>query len=149
MWNDIHDLLSNYYSLYDEVEKNQDLGIVLFNEKPALEPEMKWFTNLYTDTKKGNAVVLVAEDGGAVVGICGVHRLRPGSEADHTGMLGISIREEFRNREIGKALIAGIIDACSGKFTIPRLTVFTVNERALSLYKKMGFGECGTIPKTV
>ncbi len=148
-WNDMHDLISNYYTLYDEVKENRDLGIVLFNEKPSYESEIRWFADLYADVHSGNAVAVVAEEDSGVVGICDVHRLRPDSEVDHTGVLGIVIKKEYRGRGIGRKLMAEAISRCRGKFENLKLDVFTLNTRAISLYAKMGFKECGRISRSV
>lgn len=148
-WTDMDGLISNYLSLYSEVGENPGLGIVLFNEKPSYESEVRWFSNLYSEFLSGNALVSIAEEEGRVAGICDVHKLRPGSEVDHNGLLGILIHKDFRGRGIGTALMEDMINQCRGKFVNLRLDVYTSNITAVSLYKKMGFVECGHITRSV
>ena len=78
-----------------------------------------------------------------------IHRIRPGSEVSHNGVLGIAIREGYRDRGIGKALILGALDAARGKLEIVTLSVFTTNKRANSLYRNLGFIDYGMRPKSI
>lgn len=144
------DLVDNYYSYYDEVKfRDPELGLIFFHTRPNEENEVHWFTSLYREVLAGNAISLVAEEGGKVVGMCDVHRLRPGSEISHTGVLGIAIREGYRDRGIGKNLMSATLEACRGHFEIIVLAVFAGNERALSMYKKLGFVEHGRLENAV
>lgn len=149
-WKDMEDLIDNYYSFYDELESGEnDLGLIFFDSKPDMPAEIQWFSNLYHDMLQGNAVAVVAEEDGHAVGLCDVHRLRPGSEVSHTGNLGIAIRHEYRGKGLGQGLIKAAIDQCRGKFETIILAVFDVNQRAISLYQKMGFKEYGKFPDSV
>ena len=148
-WNDMNDLIENYYSYYEEVKRDPEFGIIFFHYKPSFESEVEWFSNLYRDTMKGDAFVRVAVEDGKVVGICDIHRIRPDSEVSHNGVLGIAIREGYRNRGIGKALISDALDAARGKLEIVTLSVFTTNKRANSLYRKLGFIDYGMRPKSI
>jgi len=77
--------------------------------------------------------------------------LEPGLQ-QHLGELGISIRQEYRNMGLGTALIELAIEIA--KRWLPgleliQLTTFSTNQRALHLYKKLGFVEFGRLPKGV
>ncbi|MHB1440292.1 MAG: GNAT family N-acetyltransferase [Cuniculiplasma sp.] len=148
-WEDMNDLIGNYYSYYEEVEENPEFGIILFNSRPSFESEVGWFTNLYRAVLSGDAFVRVAEEDGHVVGICDVRRLRPGTELSHTGDLGIVIKEEYRDKGIGRGLMQSVIEASKGKLEVLILSVFTNNERAYTLYRKLGFVEYGRRPLAI
>ena len=149
-WDDMRALIDNYYAYYDEMKNsNPDLGLIFYNEKPGFESEVNWFTNTYRDLLKGDVVAMVAEEDDKVVGMCDVHRLRPGSEISHTGNLGIAILDGYRNRGIGKELMSRTIEECRGKFETLILAAFAINERAISLYRKLGFVEHGRLPRAV
>jgi ribosomal protein S18 acetylase RimI-like enzyme len=98
---------------------------------------------------RGDAIAVVAEVEGRVVGICDIHRLRPNSELSHNGVLGIAVKKEYRNRGIGKDLIKMVLELSRRKFEMIRLEVFTVNSAAISLYRKLGFKEYGVSPSAV
>ncbi len=149
-WNDIGDLVENYYSYYDEVEREDpELGLIFYFSKPSYESEVGWFANLFRDILSGNAIALVAEEDGAVVGICDIHRDRPGSEVSHKGILGMAIKKGYRGKGIGYALISKALEKARGEFDIILLSAFTTNQRALNLYRKSGFVEYGRLPASV
>ena len=148
-WNDMNDIIDNYYSYYEEVKRDPEFGIIFFHAKPSFDSEVEWFSNLYKNTLRGDAFVKVAVEDGKVVGICDILRLRPGTEASHNGILGIAIKEGYRDKGIGKALISDALDAARGKLEIVSLGVLTTNKRAYSLYRKLGFIEYGMRPKSV
>lgn len=149
-WEDMDDIIRNYYSYYEEVEgENPYMGIVFYHEKPDFPSEIDWFASLYRDVLKGNAKCLVAEEEGHVVGICDVHNKRPGSEVGHIGILGIVILKGYRNRGIGRALLEGMIKACRGTFELLSLDVLTTNAEAYRLYRNVGFVEAGRQPRAL
>lgn len=148
-WGDMEDLVANYYSYYDEVEgDNPDLGLIFHNEKPNEASEAEWFTGLYKETLRGDAVCFVAEIDGRVAGICDVHRVRPGSEVSHKGVLGIALHRDFRGMGLGRELIEATLEECRKSFEIITLGVFTTNERAIALYRKLGFEEYGKLERS-
>ncbi len=148
-WNDLDDLVNNYYEYYDEVQSDPDFGIIFFKSRPDYGSEVVWFTDLYSEMIRGDAIAVVAEVEGRVVGICDIHRLRPNSELSHNGVLGIAVKKEYRNRGIGKDLIKMVLELSRRKFEMIRLEVFTVNSAAISLYRKLGFKEYGVSPSAV
>lgn len=149
-WRDMKDLVDNYYSYYDEVvREDPDLGLIFHHDKPDLESEVTWFSTLFREVLANNAVAVVAEEDGGVVGICDVHRNRPGSEMSHIGVLGMAIRKEYRDKGIGTKLITAVIEECKGKYEIVVLGVFAKNDRAMHLYNKLGFVEYGRLPRGI
>ena len=146
---DFNDLVNAYFSYYEESKSDQNLGITLFRRKPTLKEEVAWFKEMYVQVLDGNSIVQVAEADGAAVGLCSIKRQRPGSELDHTGVLGIAIKKAYRGRGIGRALMESTLKRCKGTFEQVILEVFDSNPRALSLYRKMGFKEYGKMPKAI
>jgi RimJ/RimL family protein N-acetyltransferase len=148
-WNDFNDLVDDYYSYFEDLEEDSELGLVAPFKRPGIDEEAEWFSSLYSQILNGNAVASVAEVDGKVVGMCDVHRIRPGTELQHTGLLGIAIRKEFRGKGIGEQLMRETLGRCRGKFEIIILDVFVTNKRAISLYRKIGFREFGILPRSV
>ena len=146
---DFNDLIKTYFTYYDELKVNPDLGLTLFKEKPDLKDEVGWFASTYKDMLEGNKIVLVAEVGGKAIGICDVTRFRPGTVADHKGVLGIAISRNHRAKGIGSALINEAIKRSRGKFEQIILSAYASNKVAVGLYKKFGFKEYGTLPRSI
>jgi RimJ/RimL family protein N-acetyltransferase len=146
---DFEDLCNYYYEFYDEIEENPDLGITLFQSKPTLADELDWFARLFKAVQEGKDVAFVAEENGRVVGLCEVASLLKDHEVSHRGELGISLKKEFRGRGIGRALLRRTLEACTGKFEIIELWVFSTNAVAKSLYAEFGFKSSGRRPRAV
>ncbi|MZQ97752.1 MAG: GNAT family N-acetyltransferase [Acidaminobacter sp.] len=84
---------------------------------------------------------LVVGTAGIVIGVN--PRLR------HTAMLGIMIHRDYQNQGIGKKMMEALLDLSDNWLMLIRveLAVYTDNERAIGLYKKMGFEIEGTRKK--
>lgn len=92
-----------------------------------------------------NAIMLVAEVDGAVVGCAALHRnTRPRTQ--HVATLGMNVRHAWHGNGIGGALLDEIIDLCDNWLQVRRveLTVFIDNEPAIGLYRSRGFEVEGT-----
>ncbi len=105
--------------------------------KMTMEAEEKWIDDHLVNS---NHLILVAEVNKKIVGILDFsngHRLR----IAHTGELGMSLEKAFRNKGIGTLLLKVLIDWATENETIEKigLCVHSNNERAIALYKKMGF----------
>jgi putative acetyltransferase len=92
-----------------------------------------------------NDHLLVAEVDGGVVGCVGLS-VPPGARVRHTGSVGIMVHVDYQGRGIGRALMTAILDLADRWLMLKRveLCVFTGNERALALYRSLGFVVEGT-----
>ena len=87
--------------------------------------------------------VAVAKDGDGndkVVGCAGLHvsaslRLR------HSGSIGIMVHRDYQGQGVGQKLMESLLDLADNWLMLVRveLGVYTDNERAIRLYRKMGF----------
>jgi RimJ/RimL family protein N-acetyltransferase len=85
----------------------------------------------------------VALVGDSVVGWCDAAPFDRPTMA-HTGILGMGVKVEHRGAGIGEALLRATIDGARATgFTRIELTVREDNERAMRLYKKLGFAHEG------
>jgi putative acetyltransferase len=92
-----------------------------------------------------HACRLVAVADGRVVGSAGLHMASTSLRRSHVRMLGIGIASGFQGRGVGRLLIARLLewaDNWSGVLRV-ELTVHADNERAIALYRSMGFEEEG------
>jgi len=86
------------------------------------------------------AVMLVAEDGGEIVGDFTLRAISPRRALQHVASLGMSVRASHRRRGIGRALVeAGIEWARGIGITRVELYVFADNAPAIALYEALGF----------
>jgi putative acetyltransferase len=98
------------------------------------EQTRRWLENAGPE-----ALNLLAELDGAVVGLAGLDRHR-GRRA-HAAGIGIGVHDDHRGHGIGSALIAELIDAADNWLGLRRLelTVYADNIRAIRLYERFGF----------
>ena len=88
---------------------------------------------------------LVAVAQGRIVGSAGLHLGHNSLRRQHVRMLGICIASEWQGRGVGRLLIGRLLewaDQWAGVLRV-ELTVHVDNERAIALYRAMGFVEEG------
>jgi RimJ/RimL family protein N-acetyltransferase len=147
---DFEEVIDNYYNIYDEVKQNPwAVGILLFEKKPSLKDERKWFKEALEKTRNGDGFALVAEVNGKVIGMCDVRNKTPQQEQRHIGNVGICIRDGYRSMGIGSALLSELINRAKTKYKILILTLFSSNQIAKNLYEKFGFVEYGNLPEGI
>ena len=93
-----------------------------------------------------NSILLIAEFNNEFIGnidLTGSKR----SKMSHTGMIGMGVKEEWRNQGLGRALIKSVIDWAKEKsdINIIWLDVYASNELGYNLYKNTGFQISGII----
>lgn len=88
--------------------------------------------------------LFVAESEGQFAGYAGLH-VENGPRLNHIGRIGICIDVPYQGLGIGERLMTHLLDMADNWLMLVRveLTVFTDNERAIALYRKMGFVEEG------
>ena len=88
---------------------------------------------------------LVAVAGGEIVGAAGLHPAGNSLRRAHVRALGIGIAAEWQGRGVGRRLISRLLDWADNWAGVLRveLTVHADNERAIALYRSMGFVEEG------
>jgi len=96
--------------------------------------------------KSNNSIFLVAELNNEFIGnidLTGSKR----SKINHTAMIGMGIKENWRNQGLGQILIECAIDWATSKSDIQIiwLDVYATNDIGYRLYEKMGFKVSGII----
>jgi L-phenylalanine/L-methionine N-acetyltransferase len=88
---------------------------------------------------------LVARIEGEIVGMLSL-QVSPRLRRAHVGDLGMAVHDKWAGKGIGSALMKAAIELADNWLNLTRLelTVYTDNEPALRLYKKLGFEIEGT-----
>lgn len=105
--------------------------------KMTIDAQEKW---IESHLSKPNHIILVAEMNSKIIGLLDFsngHRQR----IAHTGEFGMSVEKSVRDQGVGSLLLRVLIDWATKNTTIEKigLNVHSNNERAIALYKKMGF----------
>lgn len=98
--------------------------------------------------ESGDEVELCAVLDGQIVGTAGVDRIGTKDKVKHRARFGISIEKASWGLGIGRALTQACIECAEEVgYSQLELDVVGTNERAVSLYKSLGFIEYGRNPK--
>ncbi|EZH67232.1 hypothetical protein DH09_04665 [Bacillaceae bacterium JMAK1] len=104
--------------------------------QPTVEEELARIRRHQTET----GLMLVAVNREEVVGMLTFSRpQRP--HYSHNGMFGMSIQERFTNQRLGYKLLNELLMFAKNDEAIKKISleVYAHNERAISLYKRLGF----------
>ncbi len=122
---------------------------ILMNKKKTLKEEEKWLKECLGNIKKKKEVRLLAEHCGNIIGLTDIDLDR--WRKNHIGNFGISIKQRYRGIGLGKYLMGEILKLAKKELKpkpkIIRLSVYSNNKPAISLYKKYGFKIVARIPK--
>ncbi|OGD56967.1 hypothetical protein A2V71_03250 [Candidatus Berkelbacteria bacterium RBG_13_40_8] len=128
-------------------ELTKEDTFLTFHGRPiSLKAEKNWLKNVLTSISRNNTFLIWAFDDEKIIASCDINRC--GSREEHVGKLGLMVLKDYRNQGIGRYLLEYVlVQAKSMKIKIARLSVFSENDIAISLYKKLGFEEWGRLPK--
>lgn len=143
-WEDLDELTRYINKLSAE-----DTFVTFSGEKIAKEEEGKTLANWFLAIEKGYKVVLGCFFKKKLVALSNVNRNFDNRERGrHVGIFGISVEKEFREEGIGFELAKTIIEEAKNKITglkMVVLDVYGINNRAINLYRKLGFKEYGVL----
>jgi RimJ/RimL family protein N-acetyltransferase len=94
--------------------------------------------------------MLIAIANGKHIGNCSVMQLGTNRRYAHRCQIGIALYREFCSRGIGRNMMEATLQkAKEAGYEQAELEVIAGNERAISLYKQLGFQEYGILPDNV
>jgi RimJ/RimL family protein N-acetyltransferase len=139
-WEDLDDLLGLINSVVDEgAEIGRDREV-------SREEEIDWLSGLLARLERGKTFFLVAEAKGRIIASSDINRLDGFQK--HVGVVGIVIKNGFRELGIGTAMMNVLIEQAKKMgLEILTLTAFASNKRAIHVYEKVGFTQTGLIPR--
>ena len=114
----------------------------------SYEDEQGLALDCFADRLENNAVFGAFRDG-ELMGTAAFAALKSPKER-HKGILwGMYLREPARGSGLAQALVERVIGHARGEVELLHLTVVTANERALRLYRGLGFETYGTEKKAL
>ncbi|HVV05519.1 MAG TPA: GNAT family protein [Puia sp.] len=113
----------------------------------TVQQEQTWISNFNDDP---NSVLLIAVMQHQIAGLL-FFVGGPKKKNAHTGELGVSVHPDFQSCGIGRQLIVSLIQWAQNNPVIEKvfLNVFATNEKAIRLYKNLGFTEEGRFIRAV
>jgi RimJ/RimL family protein N-acetyltransferase len=142
-WDDLDGLLECINSL---VEEGAD---IMIDEKQTRDQEIDWLARVLSKIEKNERICVAVEAGSKLMGNSEVERLSARHQS-HVGILGIAIRDGYRDTGIGTEMMKILIDESrKAGLKILILDVFATNRRARHVYEKVGFREVGKIPRAL
>lgn len=101
---------------------------------------MPWSEQGFCDTlKMDNAIFLTAMEDGRLLGYCGIYLA-----ADEGEITNVAVAPEYRRQGIAEKLVKRLMEETrSLGIRTYILEVRVSNQSAISLYRKLGFADCG------
>jgi RimJ/RimL family protein N-acetyltransferase len=124
---------------------SEDTYVAVSGKPISRRSEAAYLNKAVIDIQKGRKIHFVAESKGRLAGSFEI-RIRE-KRSKHVGEIGIALAPEFRGSGLGTIALQALIEAAEiANLRLLTLTCFTVNIKAIGLYKKMGFHKAGEIP---
>lgn len=121
--------------------------LLSYPDENSYDPD-KEATFLEEKTKSPNEIEIIAIIDGKIAGTAGIEAVGEKYKVKHRAEFGISILKEYWGLGLGRALATACIQcAKDAGYEQLELDVVSENERALSLYRSLGFVEFGRNPK--
>jgi len=140
-WEDLDDLLDLINSLVDERAN------ITRDQKVTRDEEIDWLSRALARMEKDEIFYLAAEVDGKIIANSEIGR-RTSAYEKHVGVIGTAIKNGFRDLGIGTEMMKTLIGQGRAMgISVLELAVFANNERAIHVYKKVGFAETGRVPR--
>lgn len=121
--------------------------LLSYNEESTLTPdaEREIIAGMNAAARRA---LLVIEYGGRIAGTAGFSEVRDRIKLRHRASFGVNVLRKYWGLGLGKALAEAVVD-CAGLAGYEQLELEVVaeNERALGLYRSLGFTEFGRNPR--
>jgi|SRR5215216_4518985 len=107
----------------------------------SLEKRRRWLSEM---PEEFHHLVACVDD--EVVGSLGLRTFPTRWRRRHIGEIGMAVRDDWRGRGVGTALLEAVLDLADNWLNLTRLelTVYSDNQAGIALYEKFGFEIEGT-----
>lgn len=137
---------------YVNVLSQEDTFITMSGEIMTREQEEENLKSWLQEMVEGNRIHLLAFAGVQLVGVAEIKRItKSRTRSLHVGEVAISIAKDWRGLGIGKNMLKKLIDDSRRSLDLKllKMTAFATNQRAITLYKQLGFRIAGEIPAAI
>ena len=139
---DGREALANFIRTHEETDY-----LLTYPDENSMTAEQE-AAYLKEKTESADEIELVAEVGGRVVGLAGIDKVGTRDKIKHRAEFGISIERAYWGLGIGRALTKACIEcARAAGYAQLELDAAAENERAIALYRSLGFTEYGRNPR--
>jgi RimJ/RimL family protein N-acetyltransferase len=123
----------------------EDIFLLLSGNPMTKAEEAEYLNDAVEKVKNNKKIHLIVEIDGVLAGACEVRIFD--KRKSHVGEVGISLSIPYREEGIGFVCLETLISEAK-KLNLRLLTLdcFSINERAIHLYEKVGFKKAGEIP---
>jgi RimJ/RimL family protein N-acetyltransferase len=147
---DLDKLLAFINRLVNEKRRDENSQLFTgFESRLTKRQEAGWLDDLVRRIRKGDAISVLAEVEGEVVGNGEISR---GSyrETKHHGHLALTIRGAFRGLGLGREMVKALLtEARRRGLRTVHVEFLSTNKAAAHVYEKAGFKKVGNIPGKV
>ncbi len=125
------------------LENSKTIPLFRSEYSSNLDKELQLISKLESEK---NSVLFVAENNNKLIGNIDLNGNQR-RKLFHTGVIGMGIREQWRGKGVGAALLDAVVKWCKDNIFINLLWLeaYDSNEAGKALYIKMGFNACGRI----
>ena len=139
---DGREALANFIRTHEETDY-----LLTYPDENSMTAEQE-AAYLKEKTESADEIELIAEVGGRVVGLAGIDKVGTRDKIKHRAEFGISIERAYWGLGIGRALTKACIEcARAAGYAQLELDAAAENERAIALYRSLGFTEYGRNPR--
>ncbi len=134
------------YEVFNRTHEETDY-LLTYSDENSFDPD-KEAEFLEEKTNSSNEIELLAIVDGKLAGTAGIEAIGTKYKVKHRAEFGISVLKEYWGLGLGRALAEACIKcARDAGYIQMELNVVADNDRALSLYKSLGFVEFGRNPR--
>lgn len=130
---------------------SQEQTFILFQGKTiSIEDEQDYLAQTLDQIQNRRTVMILAFSDGRLIGNTDVTLMD--GVSSHVGELGIAVAQPYRGQGVGELLMQTVCAEAEARLPgleMVTLWVFGNNQVGISLYRKMGFVECGRLPGAV
>lgn len=126
---------------------SEPMSGILIDSKVRLKDERDWLKGWLAMIKGRKGVLVLVEADGEIRGSCSVQSQK--WKSSHVADFGIALSREIRGKGIGEELMKQTIALARRRIRgleLLQLKAFSYNERALGIYRKLGFFQVGRVP---
>lgn len=136
-----NDSISLMNFINELVDEHAPIGA---NKKVNRKEEDEYIKKSIKEIKEKKSINFLAEIDKKIVGYIKIIRLY--GKSNHVGELGMFVKKDYRDKGIGELMIRQALKyAHKEGIKIVKLSVFANNNRAIHLYRKLGFKKVGLL----